>query len=196
MFFHLLRSIDIPINDYSTHDVLAYICFINNQIIHQMKSKYLLMISFILFLGGSAMAQYNYKSAVGAKLGYGLVGSYKTFISDDAAIDLFGGIQWGQGLVLGAYYELHKPIESVENLAWYYGGGGSYTTWSFGAIDYSELGVSGVIGLDYGFEDIPLNLSIDYAPTFVVLRSEDIGSLSRFRGGYGALTARYILGRD
>jgi hypothetical protein len=106
------------------------------------------------------------------------------------------GIRWG-GIAAGAYYLNHKPISSVDRLTWYWGFGGSYTTWDFGVSDnYYELGVSGVLGLDYSFDDIPLNISLDWAPTFVVLDSWDFtGSYNRFRGGYGALTARYILKR-
>ncbi|MBK9151330.1 MAG: hypothetical protein IPM26_10160 [Saprospiraceae bacterium] len=73
-----------------------------------------------------------------------------------------------------------------------------FYTWSYGIgnVGYYELGASGVLGLDYSFDDIPLNLSVDWAPTIVLLNNwgENWG-LSRFRGGYGALTARYILKR-
>ncbi|MBK9567400.1 MAG: hypothetical protein IPO37_20190 [Saprospiraceae bacterium] len=84
-------------------------------------------------------------------------------------------------------------------MTWYWGFGGSFTTWDYGIAgldNYYEVGVSGVLGLDYSFDDIPLNLSVDWAPTFVLLDSWDsTGSYNRFRGGYGALTARYILKR-
>ncbi|MDV7397148.1 hypothetical protein RZS08_37455, partial [Arthrospira platensis SPKY1] len=92
-----------------------------------------------------------------------------------------------------------NEIESIDKLYWYWGGGGSITTWSYGVAGlgtWYEVGISGVIGLDYSFDEIPLNLSVDWAPTFVVLDSWDsTGSYNRFRSGYGALSARYILGR-
>ncbi len=151
----------------------------------------------VAFLSGTN-AQ-DYKSAIGAKLGYGLVASYKTFLNEKSAVDIFGGIRWG-GIAAGAYYEIHKPIKSVERLKWYWGGGASFTTWDYGYAGYDsyyELGVSGVLGLDYSFDDYPVNVSVDWAPTIVLVDSYDypFGSLSRFRSGYGAFSVRYILGK-
>lgn len=161
-----------------------------------MKTK-LYLAAFALTLMFSAVQAQDYKSAIGAKLGYGLIGSYKTFFNEKSAIDIFGGFRWG-GLAAGAYYLNHTPIKTVDRLQWYWGFGGSFTTWSYGIgnVGYYELGASGVLGLDYSFDDIPLNLSVDWAPTIVLLNNwgENWG-LSRFRGGYGALTARYILKR-
>jgi hypothetical protein len=160
-----------------------------------MKTKFFTLI-FILGLGiSSQLSGQAYKSAIGGKLGYGLIASYKTFLSESNAIDIFGGIRWG-GLAAGAYYEKHKPIGTTEGLQWYWGFGGSLTTWSYGSGlgNYYEVGASGVLGLDYAFSDIPLNLSVDWAPTFVLLDSWDFsGSYNRFRSGYGSLSARYIL---
>lgn len=154
----------------------------------------------LLALGFSfAAVSQDYKTAIGGKLGYGLIASYKTFLNEKSALDLFGGLRWG-GLAAGAYYLNHTPIESIERLTWYWGFGGSITTWnySFGILNenYYELGGSGVVGLDYAFDEIPLNLSLDWAPTIVLLSNADSNwNLGRFRGGYGALTARYILSR-
>ena len=143
----------------------------------------------------SEMNAQNYNSAIGAKLGYGLVGSYKKFLNEKSAIDLFAGLRWGNGLAAGAYYELHYDIASVDRLQWYWGGGASIIFSNYVNKSYMELGVAGVVGLDYSFEDIPLNLSVDWAPTIVVWSTwNDVwGGYNPFRGGYGALTARYIL---
>jgi hypothetical protein len=152
-----------------------------------------------LFCTVQTLSAQEYKSAIGAKLGYGLVGSYKTFLNEKAALDIFAGIGWGNSFLGGVYYQHHMPIGSVPGLQWFVGGGVSF--WSFssgvGFGGYYELGIAGDIGLDYAFENIPLNLSVDYAPTFVILDSYDCPgcTYSRFRGGYGALTARYILKR-
>lgn len=164
-----------------------------------MKTK---ILTFLLFGMLSVMFGYGqeYKSAIGGKLGYGLIGSYKTFVSETSAIDLFAGINWWGGVSLGAYYEKHTPIPSLENLQWYWGAGGSFTHRNYGLFGvsggYNEVGISGVIGLDYSFDDIPLNLSLDYAPTIVVYETYDaINPYNRFKGQYGALTVRYILNK-
>lgn len=163
-----------------------------------MKTRFFTLVISLLFITGVSQAQ-DYKTAIGGKLGYGLIASYKTFLNESSALDIFGGIRWG-GIAAGAYYLKHKPISSVDRLQWYWGFGGSFTTWDYGYANYDsyyELGVSGVLGLDYSFDDIPLNLSVDWAPTFVVADNYDYPGLDlgRFRGGYGALTARYILKR-
>ena len=77
-----------------------------------MKRKLLLIAFFIgLFLMNNSQAQ-NYNSAIGGKLGYGLIASYKKFLNDNAAIDIFGGLRWG-GLAAGAYYEIHKDLSLI-----------------------------------------------------------------------------------
>lgn len=145
-------------------------------------------------LAGVSSAQ-DYKSAIGGKLGYGLVASYKTFLNEKNAIELFGGLRWG-GLAAGGFYQIHKDIPSVDNLRWFLGGGASFSTWSFVGSGYTELTAHFDIGLEYTFEDMPLNVSVDYAPGFVIVDTWDFtGSYNRFRGGYGALTVRYILNK-
>jgi hypothetical protein len=157
--------------------------------------KIIFTFCFALVLGTLIHAQ-DYKSSIGGKLGYGLVASYKTFLNEKNAVELFGGLRWG-GFVAGAFYQIHKDIPSVENLRWFIGGGGSFSTWSFVGSGYTEVTAHFDIGLEYTFEDLPLNVSVDYAPGFVLVDTYDFGgSYNRFRGGYGALTVRYILGSD
>jgi hypothetical protein len=84
----------------------------------------------------------------------------------------------------------------VEGLKWYFGGGASAYYWNYDNDfypnnDFASLsfGLHGIVGLDYKFADIPLNLSIDWIPT-VVIGGE---FLTGFGGSYGALSARYVL---
>jgi len=187
---------------YLTDIPVLFVVFLLKHIVKSksqtMKTK-ILSIILVLILSASVGKAQDYKSAIGGKLGYGLIASYKTFISESSAVDIFGGIRWG-GFVVGAYWLKHNPISSVANLKWYWGAGGSFTTWDYGYAGYdkyNELGISGVIGLDYTFDDMPLNLSVDWAPTIVVADSYNYpgGTYNRFRGGYGAITARYIINR-
>ncbi|HPN72242.1 MAG TPA: hypothetical protein PLZ32_22110 [Saprospiraceae bacterium] len=161
------------------------------------KFIFILTVLFCFVASQSLQAQ-DYKSSIGAKLGYGLIGSYKTFLSESSAVELFGGIRWG-GFALGGFYQIHKDIESVDNLRWFLGGGATFTTWSygFGSLgSYSEVGAHFDLGLEYTFPDLPLNVSVDWAPGFVLVDTYDFtDSYNRLRFGYGALTARYILNR-
>ncbi len=139
----------------------------------------------------------DYKSAIGLRLGYPISLSYKTFITEPGAIEAyvgFRGYSFYRYFNLGAMYQHHFPINAsgLEGLAWFVGGGANllFYSWDSGFANDGNFGVgiNAAIGLDYKFKDIPLNLSIDWIPTFYVT-----GYLSGFGGGLGALSARYVL---
>jgi hypothetical protein len=146
----------------------------------------------------NAAQSQNYKSAVGLRLGYPLSLSYKTFISEPGAIEVFAGLRsysFYRWFAVGGLYEHHKPISEVEGLSWYFGGGASARFWSFDDTFLAGTGSSstsfailGTVGLDYSFKDTPLNLSIDWVPAFSLN-----GYGNGFDAGLGAISARYIL---
>jgi hypothetical protein len=81
---------------------------------------------------------------------------------------------------LQVHYLIHKPISNAEGLTWYYGVGGQLRTQRF-EYDYRykvengpdwvvvneervtevDLGVDGVLGLEYTFSDAPLAVFLD-----------------------------------
>lgn len=141
----------------------------------------------------NAQAQ-NYKSAVGLRLGTPLSASYKLFINESSAIEgyasfrSFSGYSWFS--VNGAY-QIHKPIAQVDGLNYYFGGGAGVYFWSFdfgGNNATTTLGIQGYLGLDYTFEDLPINLTVDWVPTFFVN-----GFTSGFGAGFGSVGIRYTL---
>ena len=159
----------------------------------------ILFFAIVMTLGYSVSAQ-DYKSAVGGRLGYGLLGTYKSFINDDLAYEVSAGLRWS-GLAGGLFIQKHADLEfeDVENLRWFVGGGATITTWNYGAVinnsNYYELAIHANLGIEYTFEDMPIVVGLDYAPGIVILDSWDfIGSYNRVRLGYGSLFARYILG--
>lgn len=141
-------------------------------------------------------AQSEYKSAIGLRLGYPASISYKQFLNEKNAIELYAGYRRWSNLVsytnVGALYQIHTPIKGVEGLQWYIGGGASALIWNYDDI-YGDtygnfnLGISGCLGLDYKFAEYPINLSVDWVPTFVIGDAFYNG----FRGDAGALSARY-----
>lgn len=150
-----------------------------------MKNIYLVL---IVFLGGVVTSQaQNYDSAVGLRLGNPNSITYKKFVSESNAIELYGGIRSYSGstlLNINGAYQIYTAIESVDNLQWYYGAGAGVALGN----GFTSVSLSGYIGLDYKFEDIPLAISIDYVPTYF------LGSSAlNFQGGYGNLAVRYIL---
>ncbi|MCH2081640.1 MAG: hypothetical protein MK226_04575 [Saprospiraceae bacterium] len=161
---------------------------------------------FVLCLSSSLQAQdastSTYKGAVGARLGYPLSLSVKYFLDDSHALEAYVGTRGWSGYRwtnLSAAYLIHKPldIDGLDGIRWYVGGGASAYFWSFddiflGSETYSAttIGIQAYGGLDYMFEDTPINISIDWIPTYFFN-----GYGSGFGGGYGSLAVRYVFAK-
>lgn len=156
----------------------------------------LFVLALCLLLANEGKSQ-DYSSAIGLRLGYPLALTYKTFINDDSAVEVFGGLRAYSGyswINLGAAYEVHKPIEGVGGLNWYFGGGASVFFFNYDndflndGAGSTSFGVLGVLGLDYKFADAPINISADWMPIF-----RFNGYLNGFGAGFGGLAIRYTL---
>ena len=143
----------------------------------------------------------NFKSAVGARLGYPTSASYKMFINDNDAFEGTAGIRFRRDfneVRVGGAYQRHNSFNldgDFAPLKWYYGAGAS-----IGFLNYKSasdarnngsvgLGVSGYLGVQYTVDHTPLELTLDWAPTL------NLGNtlLDSFDGAYVALGVRYIL---
>jgi hypothetical protein len=160
-----------------------------------MKQIRLLTLMVALFCTVQSLSAQDYKSAIGLRLGYPISVSYKTFISEPGAVEIYAGFRgyaFYNYFLVGAMYQHHFPIGSVPGLKWYVGGGLNALFYNYDAGFVGDggfgLGINGAVGLDYKFENIPLNLSVDWLPTVYIS-----GYLSGFGGGLGALSARYTL---
>lgn len=132
----------------------------------------------------------EYNTAVGIKFYPGAL-SVKHFTNSNTAIEGLGYF-WEYGYRIAGLYELHYKIGGVPGLKWYFGPGahvGYYNdNWTR---DYPErnggfnLGVDGVLGLDYKIQGAPIDLSLDWQPSFTVLGS------TRFESGWGGLAVRF-----
>jgi len=125
----------------------------------------------LLLFAGTASAQ-SYRTGLGVRLSSSpaMVNnsiSLKHFLNERSAIEAL--FSFGDPLALGALYEVHKPF-SAEGLQWYYGGGGYLgfvKSWNPNKQKNetdAAVGAMGVVGLDYKFVNIPLNLSLDWKP--------------------------------
>lgn len=126
----------------------------------------------------------SYKTALGVKVWDGAGISFKHFFSGNNAGELIGYF-WNQGTRITGLYEIHGPISGASGLKWYIGPGihvGFYNT-KFG--DGAFAGIDGVIGLDYKFSGAPINLSLDWQPSF------EFGNARGFTGSWGGLGIRY-----
>jgi hypothetical protein len=129
-----------------------------------------LIVAILAFTNGvSAQA---YKTGIGVRLSSAqpMVNNsitLKHFLNERSAIEAL--FSFGDPLSLGALYEIHKPF-STEGLQWFYGGGGyigfvkTYNPNKNKNETDANFGAMGVIGLDYKFANLPLNISLDWKP--------------------------------
>jgi hypothetical protein len=139
----------------------------------------------ILFLTTSFFSQ-NYKMALGFKggyPGYGSLNAKKSISKSDyleASIGGFGRYPYNIGFNVQLDYERMQALE--DGFSFYYGGGVLLGLTS----SFVHLAPKALLGLEYNFEDLPLNISIDTGPYLFV--SPKIG----FIWG-GGLSLRYAI---
>jgi len=143
----------------------------------------------------------DYKSAVGIRLGSPWAASYKTFISESSALEGYVGFRSWFGysnISLNGAYQVHKDIESVDGLQWYFGGGGGVELYRYRNFDEGNtvFKISGYLGLQYTFADTPISATVDWVPSFVFGDSLFGINTTGFRAGYYNLGVRYVLGRQ
>jgi len=144
----------------------------------------------------TASAQ-NYRTALGVRLSSSNAMqnnsvSIKQFISEKTAIE--GLFTFGDPLALGALLEFHKPLAPA-GLTYFYGAGGyiaflkTVNTNTQKTSTDANFGAQGIIGLDYKFVNIPLNISLDWKPELNIVN--DIN----FEPAAIGFTARFTFGK-
>ena len=139
----------------------------------------------------------DYKTALGVRLSSANAYvnnsiSIKHFISDKTAIE--GLFSFGDPVALGILVERHKPLSSA-GLQYFYGAGGymsfgkTYNPNTLKNETDPNFGAQGVIGLDYKFNNIPLNISLDWKPELNIV--SDIN----FEPAAIGFTARFTFGK-
>jgi len=182
--------------------------FVNNVTNYFTMKRLVLVALFVVAIGAltklSAQESTNataettdYKTAVGIRLSntapiISNAISIKHFLNQQTAIE--GLVSFGHDITsFGALLEIHKPF-STPGLRWYYGGGGylgfgkEYDVNKNQNINTTFFGAQGVVGLDYKFASIPINISLDWKPelnfvTDINFEPAAIGFSARFTFG-------------
>lgn len=153
--------------------------------------KKLFLILGFLFCTALMVNAQDYKVGLGLRGGVSQGLTLKYFVSEQNAIEGILTTRW-HGTLLTGLYETHKDLNAIP-LRWYYGYGAHLGFWEgFDEHPWFDdnkthltLGVDGILGIEYTFDDLPINISLDWKPFF-----EFVG-YSGFQGDSGAFSLRY-----
>ncbi|MFN3951962.1 MAG: hypothetical protein ACK4KT_06135 [Thermaurantimonas sp.] len=116
----------------------------------------------------------EYKHALGLRGGFNNGITYRNYTSPSKAYEFILSPRWG-GWSLTGLIEYYQPLGSEPGLSWFYGFGAHVGTYRRGkpnvgpADENLLLGVDGIIGIDYKFQGVPLNISLDAKPEFNIV---------------------------
>lgn len=135
------------------------------------------MVVCILFNASTLQAQQG-QTGVGLRLGYHPGITIKHFVRENGAIE--GILHTGyRGLMVTGLYEWHKGVGESPGLKLYGGVGGHFGIFNgyryyhkhyyyhdeiIYVYNRPSVGLDGIVGLEYDFQDLPLNLSLDLKP--------------------------------
>jgi hypothetical protein len=145
----------------------------------------LLFTTFIL----STKAQAPYNHAIGLKFPGGISLTYKKFITDTRNIEA-EFTAWHEGFRVAGLYEFNfYSFEGVPELSWFVGPGAHIGFWKNDEDknynSQADIGIDGIIGLDYKFKNVPINISLDWQPAITVIGN------AGFTPVFGGIGIRY-----
>ncbi|MCE3282005.1 MAG: hypothetical protein K0Q66_742 [Chitinophagaceae bacterium] len=155
--------------------------------------KILCLAVFSFIIGNAAFSQNtgsSYTTALGAKFYPGAI-TIKHFTKPNRALEGLGYF-WQHGFRFTGLYEIHGDFTGAPGLKWYIGPGAHIQVWNdewkkaYPTRDGGVgLGIDGVLGLDYKIKGAPINLSLDWQPSF------NFVGYNYFQGDWGGFAVRY-----
>jgi len=115
-----------------------------------------LIIGFLSILNLSAQ---GYNTGIGLRGGLAQGVTIKHFLGKTSnAIEGILAFRWDGPFITGLY-EIHDDPFKVDGLQWFYGFGAHIGFW-----EETKIGVDFILGLEYTFEEIPINVTLDWKP--------------------------------
>lgn len=134
----------------------------------------------------------DYNTGVGLRGGLASGLTVKHFLSYKSAFEGILDTRW-RGFDITLLYEIHNQAFDVERLRWYFGAGGHLgfwdgdnVPWGDDDVNYLVIGVDGILGIEYSFSVIPINIGLDWKPAF------NLVGYSGFWADGGAISIRFI----
>ena len=150
------------------------------------------ILTIILFISILTLASaQDYKTGIGFRAGLSQGLTVKHFINGKAAFEGLLSTRW-RGLEITGLYEIHNQAFDVSGLNWYYGFGAHIGFWDgnrdWGLYDrsYTVIGIDGILGIEYNFNEVPFNIGLDWKPSI------NLSGYTGFRPDGGAFSIRYI----
>lgn len=119
----------------------------------------------------NVLAQADYETAIGARVAPASGLTVKHFTGEKSALEGILSTRW-RGFVITGLYEYHQTAFGKEAINFYYGAGAHVGFWDESPgnpwwddeNEHVVAGIDGIIGLEYTFESIPFNVSLDWKP--------------------------------
>jgi hypothetical protein len=146
--------------------------------------KKLIVTALVLIGSGfTAQSQEISKNVLGLRLGdnngFGTEISYQRGLSDNNRIE--ANLGWRNNKSISAFKltGIYQWVWEIDNnFNWYAGAGAGLGSWSNSDSNGSFVYISGNVGIEYNFEEVPIQLSLDYRPEF--------GGHGYFNNNYGS----------
>lgn len=132
----------------------------------------------------------DYKTALGLRAGLPYGVTVRHFINKENALEGILASRW-TGLVITGLYENESWLGNYPALNWYWGVGAHAGFWDAGTnpnvnTTGAVIGVDAILGIEYTFDEFPINLSLDLLPSLNLIGSTGWGGIN------GALSIRYV----
>lgn len=126
---------------------------------------------FISLMTLSLKAQ-NYQTGLGGRIGFFNGFTIKHFIQNNNALEGLLSFRWN-GVVITGLYEYQQHFSGAENLDWFIGIGAHVGFWGEDDYywrdnrrNYAIVGMDLIGGLEYTFDEVPINIGLDWKPAF------------------------------
>ncbi|MGD9930040.1 MAG: hypothetical protein AB7U05_08465 [Mangrovibacterium sp.] len=134
----------------------------------------------------------DYSTGIGLRGGFFSGLTIKHFLDSNRAVEGLLSSRW-HGLEIAGLYEIHNRAFQTPGLNWYYGVGahigfwdGDYSSRFDDHGNYTVIGIDGILGIEYNFSEIPINIGLDWKPMLNVIGH------TGFWGDGAAISVRYI----
>ena len=147
----------------------------NSPIIIRMKLRTILIAGLFLAITSTISAQ-NYRTGIGARVGFFNGITVKHFVSPNNAVEGILNFRW-DGVIVTGLYEWQNPLPNARGFDYFLGLGGHIGIfddyeWDDDDDDFDRddrstiVGVDLILGVEYTFPQAPFTIGLDYKPAF------------------------------